>query len=165
MAKCKPKAVFLDLDGTLWSSYDISSQKPPFKRVGHLKIVDSEGSVVKLKQGVIEFLKWARNAGLKVFSLSWNIPEIAYAALKEFEIHGLFDGHCIEFHPYKGKMMKKAIEKYKLNIKPCEIVYVDDRRIHLHDVFEEVGKVVFIQMNVDVKDFYELKSIIEEMMR
>jgi len=165
MAKCSPKIVFLDLDGTVWSSHDISSQTPPFKRIGSFEIIDSEGLVVRLKPGVIEFLKWAKNVGLKVYSLSWNIPEIACEALEAFGIHELFDGHCIEFHPHKGKMMREAIEKCRLNVKPCEIVYVDDRRIHLDEIFREVGKIIFIQMNIDVKDFYDLKRILERMLR
>jgi len=165
MVKCSPKVIYLDLDGTVWSSRDISSQTPPFKKIGDFEIVDSNGLVVRLKPGVLEFLKWAKNTGLKVYSLSWNIPEIAYAALKAFGIYGLFDGHCIEFHSHKGKMMKKAFEKYKLDVKPCEIVYVDDRRIHLNEVLREIGDVVFIQMNVDVKDFYDLKHVLEKMLR
>ncbi len=164
MVKCSPKVVFLDLDGTVWSSHDISLHKPPFKRVSDFEIIDSEGSLVKLKPGVIEFLKWAKSVGLKVYSLSWNIPEIAYEALKAFGIYELFDGHCIEFHPHKGKMMKKAFEKYKLTVEPCEIVYVDDRKTHLNEVLKEIGDVVFIQMNVDVKDFYDLKHILEKML-
>lgn len=162
--KCKPKVVFLDLDGTIWSSHDISAQTPPFKPLGGEEIVDYEGNIVKLKPGVREFLIWARKADIKVYSLSWNIPEIAYNALKAFGIYGMFKGHCIEYHPYKGRMMKNAVEKFKLNVKPCQIVYVDDRRIHLDNVRKEVGDVVFIQMNVDIKDFYELRSVLENML-
>jgi len=163
--ECCPKIVFLDLDGTVWSSLDISAQKPPFRKVSENKIVDFEGLPIELNFGVKEFLIWARRNRLKVYSLSWNIPEIAIEALKAFEIFEMFDGHFIEYHPYKGMLMKKALNNLGLDVKPCQIVYVDDRDMHLENVRKEVGNVVFIQIGVDVKHFLELKSVLKNLLR
>ncbi len=160
---CCPKVVFLDLDGTIWSSLDISSSIPPYTKLSDNAIKDSRGEVIVLRKGFRDFIKWLRNSlrHVRVYTLSWNIPWKALEALKAFGIVDLFDGHCIEYHPHKELMMKKALVNEGLRIRPCEILYIDDRTIHLSNIRELIGDVAFIHMGYDVKDFIELRKLLE----
>jgi len=166
---CCPKILFVDLDGTVWDCLDISLLTPPFTGINEDEVMDSSGVVVKLFPKVRDFLKWAKNTGFYVASLSWNIREIAIEALKALNIYELFDNHYIEFHPHKGLVMKKAIDEIKTlirqEIKPCSIVYIDDRTIHLDEVKEEVGEVVFIHMWKDFKDYDEVRRFLEKLIQ
>ncbi len=152
------KVVFLDLDGTVWDHSDISSLIPPFRVVDDDVIKDRAGVEVRLRVGVREFLRFVRDLGLVVAALSWNDPEIALEALKAFKLVNYFDRLYIEPHPHKGLVMLKAIKE--LGVEPEEVIYVDDRDIHLGEVRELVGNVKFIQFGKDVSGFKELKELI-----
>jgi len=43
-----------------------------------------------------------------------------------------------------------------VEIQPSDIVYVDDRDIHIREIWENIGPVRFIQFGKDVKCFTEL---------
>ena len=165
---CKPKVIFLDLDGTIWDTLDVSSYRPPFRPVNDDDvIVDSLGREVRLYEGVREFLSTVRKAGILVYVLSWNVYEIAYDALRTFNLTKYFDGLYIEPHPEKDVMMSKALRHLRdlgINVKPCEIVYVDDRDIHIDQIRRAIGDVYFIRMWVDVKSFKELTNLILDML-
>ena len=164
---CKPKVIFLDLDGTVWDTLDVSSYRPPFRPVNDDVIVDSLGREVRLHEGVREFLSTVRKAGILVYALSWNVHEIAYDALRAFNLTNYFDGLYIEPHPEKDVMMSKALRHLRslgIDVKPCEIVYVDDRDIHIDQIRRAIGDVYFIRMWVDVKSFKELTNLILDML-
>ncbi len=156
--KCRPKIVFLDLDGTIWSSKDISSLRQPLRLKEKDIIEGSNRLTAKLYPGVREFLECMKKAGIPVFSLSWNHPEIAIEALSLLGISHLFRYHYIEPHPHKGDVMEKALRKLGLSLKANEIVYVDDRDIHLQEIYRKIGEVCFIQMWRDTTSFQDLKD-------
>ncbi len=157
---CCPRLIFLDLDGTVWSSKDISTLVSPFRVVGD-ELVDSKGVRVRLYSGVREFLCSMGSNGLPVYSLSWNHMDKALEALRAFGIDSLFAGHYIEPHPRKGMVMARALkENGHAGLKPCEIVYIDDRDIHLNDVRTRVGEVFFIQLWKDIDSYSELTELI-----
>jgi magnesium-dependent phosphatase-1 len=161
----EPWALLLDLDGTLWDHLNISSLKPPFKRVSEDAIVDSRGVTVRLYKDIVEVARWAKRSGGFVIALSWNIPEVAVEALKAFNLLGLFDYLGIEDHPDKGLIASKILgdlESRGYKIKPCRIVYVDDRDIHVKGVREKVGDVTFIRAWADFRNGEELRSRIAE---
>ncbi len=162
MVKC-PKAVMLDLDGVVWDHKDISSLIPPFKVVKDGVISDRAGVEVRLREGVKEFLSWAREQGLIVVTVSWNDPEVATEAIKSFGLQEYFMRNYIEPHPHKGVLIMRAVKE--LGLEPEEVVYVDDRDIHLREVRELVGNVTFIKFGKGVKDFNELIKVLREMLR
>ncbi len=157
------KVVFLDLDGTVWNHSDISSLIPPFRVVNDDVIKDRAGVEVRLREGVREFLRFARELGLVVAALSWNDPEIALEALKAFKLVNHFDRLYIEPHPHKGLVMLRAIKE--LGVEPEEVIYVDDRDIHLSEVRELVGNVKFVQFGKDVKGFEELRGLLKDLIK
>lgn len=143
------KWLFLvDLDGTVWDHKDISALEPPFKRISRESIVDSNNVKVTLNSQVIELIKWALENGALVSTLSWNNPVIAYRALKAFGILDLFHYLTIEDMPRKDKMIKKLLENIKeelgIEFTPDRIVYIDDRDIHIHDIYRNIGRILFL---------------------
>lgn len=152
--------IALDLDGTAWDHPDISSLYPPFKRVGPLAIADNRGVVVNLRPHLKYFLQWARGAGHILATLSWNDFDVAYQALRAFELDGYFHYLAIEPHPRKDKMLHRVLRQIReergVEIQPSDIVYVDDRDIHIREIWENIGPVRFIQFGKDVKCFTEL---------
>jgi len=103
--------------------------------------------------------------GAIVTSLSWNIPENAVEALKTLGIYGIFDYHLIEYHPDKYKMLMKLLNELEIKgikISAENIVYVDDRDIHINDIKKNIGNVLFIHMWKDAKSYEDAKKIIME---
>ena len=159
------KLLVLDLDGTVWDHPDASSLQPPYTRLDDDVAVDSRGIRVTLARGVRWFLeKVYGRVALAV--CSWNKWGNAFELLKTFDLHWFFGYLGIEPHPYKYLVFKKIIEWYRNvyggGVGAEEILYVDDRRIHLDEIYEHIGGVRFIQMGVDVRDFYELYGLIKE---
>jgi len=158
------KLVALDLDGTLWDCEDISLLTPPFRRVEEGVMVDSEGREVRVREGAEDFLKWCVGKGLILVTLSWNDPGKALEALRALGLLKYFRYHAIEYHPRKHEMLLKLLRRLRsegINVRPEEVVYVDDRDIHVDDMVKHVGPVEFLHFGIDVKDFHELRKVLE----
>ncbi len=152
MAAKEVKLVALDLDGTLWDCEDISLLIPPFRRV---------------REGIEDFLKWCVAKGLILATLSWNDPRKALEALKALGLLRYFRYHAVEYHPRKHEMLLKLLRRLRdegINVRPEEVVYVDDRDIHVDYMFKYVGPVKFLHFGVDVRDFHELRKVLEELL-
>lgn len=160
--------LLLDLDGTLWNHLDISTLNPPFKRVRKGVIVDSKGVRVELYNDMVKLLEWAKSRNAITSTLSWNIREIAIEALRTFGILRLFDYLVIEPHPRKDLMLKKLLDKIEVEkeveIPPCKIVYIDDRTIHVRDIYENIGKIHFLKAWDSFKNFKECALRVEELL-
>jgi len=159
--ECCPVIVFIDLDGTLWDHEDISQTTPPYTCTCDV-LVDSRGVAVRLHSGVRDFLAFLKSSGLKVYTLSWNNPFKALSALKCLELEQYFDGHAISESPEKHVGMLRVLNSLHSPVKPCQVVYIDDRDIHVDGIREHVGEVWFIHMWRDVKDFSELATLIKD---
>jgi magnesium-dependent phosphatase-1 len=156
--------LLLDLDGTLWDNEDISLLKPPFKKVSEDTIIDSNGVEVRLNHDILRLARWAKENGGITSTLSWNIPDNAIAALQAFQIINMFDYVTIENTHRKDKMIIKLLKRIKIEknveFKPCKIVYIDDRDIHIRDIYSNVGPVNFLQAWVDFDNFEEAVQLI-----
>lgn len=154
--------LFLDLDGTIWDHLDVSMLNPPFQKVGENVIRDSNGEEIHLHADMIKILKWAKSNGAFTSTLSWNKPSHALSALEAFGIKELFDYHAIEPHPakeeYAWKIIKTIEKRHKIKLKPCQIVYIDDRKIHLEGIARRLGKIIFLQAWKDFKSFEDAKD-------
>ena len=67
----------LDLDGVVWDCEDVSLTTPPYNALSDGVIVDSEGTVIRLREHVKEFLEFVISEGGISSTLSWNKPGIA----------------------------------------------------------------------------------------
>lgn len=152
--------LLVDLDGTLWDHEDISLLSPPFKQIAPGVIVDKFGIEVKLNRDMIRFVEWARSNKAITSTLSWNLFDKAYAALKAFNVTELFDYITIEDTYRKDKMIKKLLhlirENHGLDIPAKYIVYIDDRDIHIEDIYKYVGKVFFIHYTINKDDIDDI---------
>ncbi len=158
------KLLVLDLDGTVWDHLDASSLKPPYRRISNDIVVDSNSVRVSLRRGARWFLEKIHSI-VPLAVCSWNQWDKAYELLRAFGLDKYFGYLGIEPHPNKHLVFKKIIQWYqrifKEEIEAEEILYVDDRRVHLDDIYKYIGRVKFMQMGVDVKDFYELYDVLK----
>ncbi len=156
------KLLILDLDGTLWDHEDASRLTPPYEFHGDY-LVDSTGEELHLFPGVREFLKWA--GGRFILSIaSWNVEERVRPILEGFGLWDYFIFPKIENHPNKADMIARTLKELELsgyNVE--EVIYVDDRDIHIEDVKTTVPSIQFIHMWRDAKSLEELGELLEEM--
>uniref|UniRef100_A0A7C2BKA1 Magnesium-dependent phosphatase-1 n=1 Tax=Thermosphaera aggregans TaxID=54254 RepID=A0A7C2BKA1_9CREN len=151
------RIVFVDLDGTLWDHEDVSQMHPPFRKMGEGVIVDSNGSVLRVNEHMLEILKNLKKEQILLSTLSWNNPDIALQALQELGLRELFHYHAIEFHPRKDLMAEKALAFFtvKYGCKDFKIVYIDDRDTHLNDFKKKYPDTCFIMAWRDFSNFEE----------
>jgi len=143
----------------LWDHPDISSTNPPFKRIDENTLVDSTGSEIHLYKHVREMLQRLKEQNVIISLASWNAPEPCYEALQKLDLLKYFKHPKVQPHPEKHKMIKELLEDLKedgIDVKPDEILYVDDKSRHLDDIRKQTGMIRFLQMWVDVKDHLEI---------
>lgn len=157
------KLVIFDADKTLWDHPDISSSNPPFKRINEDTLVDTTGSEIHLYKQVREMLQGLKEQNVIISLASWNTPKPCFEALQQLDLLKHFKHPKVQPHPKKHKMIKELLEDLKedgIEVKPDEILYVDDKKKHLDDVRKQTGEIRFLQMWVDVKDHLEILEYI-----
>jgi len=155
----KIRLVILDGDGVLWDHQDLSALSLPFRLSNQDTIVDANGERVRLLKGVRKLLRTLAKQGIIVTLATWNKPEHVTQALQLFKVNEYFRVVEARFHPDKHLMIKNILEKLMnegVMIEPNQMLYVDDRTVHIADVRKEIGDVHFLQMHVDVKDLLEI---------
>jgi len=155
----KIRLVILDGDGVLWDHQDLSALSLPFRLSNRDTIVDANGERVRLLKGVRKLLRILAKRGIIVTLATWNKPEHVTQALQLFKVDEYFRVVEARFHPDKHLMIKTILEKLMnedVTMEPNQILYVDDRTVHIADVRKEIGGVHFLQMHVDVKDPLEI---------
>jgi magnesium-dependent phosphatase-1 len=154
----------MDLDGVLWDHLDISSVSRPYYKVAEGVIENREGIRITLNQEAVAFVRWARENGAIVTTMSWNIPENALEALEKLDAMELFDYQGIEYNPRKYERLLNIISIMKekgILIEPSKVVYVDDRDIHIDEMRKYVGNILFIHIWKEVKGFHEARNIVK----
>lgn len=150
--------LFFDLDGTLWDHKDISVTSPPFRKISDLSLEDSQGVRINAFSGAVNFLKWSREHGAIISSLSWNIEEMARAGLETIGLTHLFDNLAIQNDPDKASMIARVVEKYERegrSIPRNRMVYIDDRDIHIKEILARYPDLMFIQIWNTAKNYGE----------
>ncbi len=152
------KVVILDLDMTLWNHPDVSSMVPPFKRVGNMKIVDSEGNLLVLNDCVPDLLRILKKNGYFLAIASWNYPENALKMLELLDIKEFFDLIVIEPHPMKEKMIKNILEYF--GVSQEEAVFIDDNPRIVERVRRNLPRLKTVLVGEDISDVCEIKDIL-----
>ncbi|QKQ99522.1 magnesium-dependent phosphatase-1 [Metallosphaera tengchongensis] len=155
------KLVIFDADKTLWDHYNISEFQDPLTLAGRDVVVDSKGRTLSLFPNVRKTLEELRRRGVRLAMATWNFPHKTDKVLKALELYDYFDLIVSRDYPYKFVMISEIIREFRkrnLNLKPEEILFVDDRRAHFGNVWIYVGKVNCLEMWKDISDHLEIIS-------
>jgi magnesium-dependent phosphatase-1 len=150
---------------TLWNHPDISSLTLPFKKLDKNSLIDARGKVLRLFDGIRDLLKGLKERNLIISLVTWNKPEHVDEAIRVLEIDKFFRFIEIKFAPNKHLLVARILARLSekgVQLKPHEILYVDDQTRHLNDIYEKVGRIIFLQMWKDVKEPYEILTYIDE---
>ncbi len=159
------KLVIFDADKTLWSHPDVSSLALPFKLVDRNLISDANGETFHLFDGIRHILSELQKRCIILTIASWNKPKPVKEAMQLFGIAHFFKLVKAEFHPNKHLMIAdilSTLSKEGINLEPQEILYVDDRDLHLNKIKEKIGPLRFVQMWVDAKTPNKILDYIEK---
>jgi len=162
------KVVIYDLDGTLWDHLDISSLSPPFTRVDRYTIMDSSGVEVRLYPDVPYVLSRLNELGLVISAASWNETQKGMMALDAFGLSRFFFEPQIEPHPNKHIMIRRimgSLSKGGLDVSPQEVLYIDDRDIHIEDIWRYVGPVNFVRMWRDARSHIDILCMVKSSLK
>ncbi len=154
------RLLMLDLDRTVWDHPDVTSTSPPYVKVGD-HVVDGRGEHIRLLPGVPDLFRWAASHGVALAAVSWNDPAKALAVLDAFSLTPYFRYLYIEPHPMKHVLIGRLIERYVAEGGPknfAEMLYIDDKDVHVYDVWRYVGPVPFLQLGRDLADYRVLLS-------
>jgi len=158
------QVVIYDCDNTIWTHYDVSILKRPFKKIDDM-VIDSVNEVVKLNPGLVETLKILREKNIKIGVASFNIPEAAIDILKLFSIYDLIDYPVIEYHPYKDRMIKKIIKMASRDlgkvIKLNNVIFIDDDEWTIKYVSRRLPKLIILRYGYDIKNHAEVLNYID----
>ena len=155
--------LLMDLDGTAWDHLDISRCIVPFKKVDNDTIQDSNGTVIRLKSDLREFLQWAKDNSAIISTLTWNDRQHVIDALEAFNLTEYFDHLEISEDSRKDLKLKELIEtlkKEKIHIPHERIYYLDDRDIHIDDIRVIAPEINFLHMGLKVHNLKEARKII-----
>jgi magnesium-dependent phosphatase-1 len=159
--------LLVDLDRTLWDHHNVSGMRPPFVRVGEGVIADSRGETLRVYDYMVNLIRWAKEMGAVVAVLSWNKREIAMEAIRALGLEGLFDYFVIEWTPRKDVMVRRLFEELRRRgktFRPCDVVYIDDREMHLEQVSRELGPIGAIRAQADCSTFESCRRLVEKML-
>lgn len=159
MAGMSVRLVILDLDLTLWDHRNVTALARPFRRVGDDAIEDQSGVRVSLFPGVRPLLDGLRERGFIVACASWNDPPAVEEIFDLLNLGHYFDHKKVEPHPHKQQTIGALLSELAssgITLSPDEVLYVDDRTIHLDAVRATVGPIRFLQYGVDIRSLDEV---------
>lgn len=148
------RLVILDLDLTLWDHRNVTALARPFKSAGDDAVVDQTGVRVSLYPGVRTLLDGLRARKLIIAAASWNEPDAVQEIFDLLDLNHYFDHKKVEPHPNKERLVAalfRDLEAAGRSLSPSEVLYIDDRRIHLDAIHAAVGPIRFLQFGVDIQ--------------
>jgi len=156
------KVVVFDADKTLWDHHNISIFKKPYKLLSENSIEDFSGNKLTLFPEVRETLKEIKNMGLITALATWNLPEKTDEILTLLKLKDYFDIIVSRDYPFKFLFISEIINRTRekgVLVKPEEIMFVDDRRVHFGNVWLYLGNVKCLEMWGDI---HSHKQILEK---
>jgi len=159
------RLVVLDCDGTLWEHEDVLTLRPPFTRIDDHTARDAGGELVRLTPGARELLEELRARGILISICSWNLPEPVFGILDQLGLTGYFVHPKVQFHPNKELMIAallKELAEEGRDLRPDEVMFVDDNPRMLEKVRRGVGPVRTLRAGVDVQDLREVLNALDD---
>jgi magnesium-dependent phosphatase-1 len=162
------RAVVYDADKTLWDHHNVSEFVEPIKIESQDTVVDSEGRKLVLFPEVKETLGYIKSKGLLLGMATWNFEDKVMRILSLLGIDQYFDVVVARSYPYKFIMLAHFINSLRrkgIRIRPSEILFVDDRRLHFGNIWYYIGDIKCLEMWKDLKSHKELIGVIESIMK
>ncbi|HXF81815.1 MAG TPA: magnesium-dependent phosphatase-1 [bacterium] len=153
------KLVIFDCDRTLWDHPNVSELQRPFRRIDATTVADAAGVRVRLRPHAREVLDALRARGILISVASWNRPEPVLEIFEQLDLMPYFTRPKVEFHPYKEKTIRALLDELAadgVRLAPEEVLFVDDRAVHLERVRRFVGPVRTLQPGVTLHDLREV---------
>ncbi len=153
------RLVILDCDLTLWDHANVSALVAPFMQIDADTVKDAQGSEVRLVPGARELLRELRTRGILISIASWNHPVPVFTLLELFGLTEYFTRPKVEPHPYKERTIGALLEEFAaegIQLQPHEVLYVDDRALHLRRVRDAHGPIRTVRSGSDVLDLREV---------
>ena len=153
------RLVIFDCDLTLWDHHNVSELSLPFVRVDDQTVQDAQGVRVRLRPGARELLEGLRHRGVLASVASWNHPEPVFAIFDLLDLTSFFVRPKVEAHPHKDRTIAATLHELArdgMALRPDEVVFVDDKPMHLTQVRQALGPIQTLQVGVDVTDLRDV---------
>ena len=158
------RLVIFDCDRTLWDHHNVSELGLPFRRTDEDTVEDTRQIRVRLFPGARDVLEELRRRETLVSVVSWNHPESVFAIFNELGLTAYFIHPKVEFHPYKEKMIAALLDDLAaegVRLRPEEVLFVDDSRVHLQRARRLVGQVRTLRSGGDITDLREVLRFLD----
>ncbi len=153
------RLIILDCDRTLWDHHNVSELTLPFSRVDEQTVQDAGGVQVRLRSGARELLAGLRTRGVLVSIASMNHPEPVLAIFDLLDLTRFFIRPKVEAHPHKDRTIGATLRELAAEgvvLQPHEVVFVDDKPMHLAQVREALGPIRTLLAGVDITDLRDV---------
>ena len=113
-------------------------------------------------------LEGLRARGLIVACASWNDPEPVDEIFSLLDLGRYFDYKKVERHPHKERTISALLRELAgSGTAPAadEVLYVDDRPIHVDAIRAAVGPVRFLQYGADIHALEEVLGYLDRAQR
>src|SRR5260370_16621302 len=148
------RLVILDLDRPLWDHHNATELRAPSTRSDEQTVADATGVHVTLQPGARALLDTLRERGILISIASWNEPAPASAILETLGLRDYFVHPKVEFHPYKERTVSDLVRELSeegVRLRPEEILYVDDRALHLRPARRALAPLPVLQPRVAIR--------------
>lgn len=118
---------------------------------------------VRLRSGALELLAGLRAQGVLVSVASWNHSEPVFAIFDLLGLTSFFVRPKVEAHPHKDRTIGAILQELAgdgVVLQPDEVVFVDDKPMHLTQVRQALGAIRTLQVGVDVTDLRDVLAYI-----
>ncbi|MDP7975954.1 MAG: magnesium-dependent phosphatase-1 [Thermoprotei archaeon] len=157
------RLVVLDIDGTIWDYPKTSSALPGPIKLGKDCFFSGDGTTIRLREGIRDFLDACSESGIYLSLASWNDPALPSKVLEGLGLLGYFTHPKIQPHPYKDVMLKEIYADFAkdgIHISQKETVFIDDRDVMVQRVKSAFPEVLGLVYGVDFQSYAALKKML-----
>ena len=132
-ACCLPRLCIVDLDKTVWSSFDAAASSPPYRRVGECEVRDAHGQRIRMHAETPKILATLRASGCRIAVASLNPDyERCTTLLAALGILSLLEKSLIKIRSGAGKHGHLTEIQALAEIPFHDMIFFDDLKANVH---------------------------------